>query len=53
MRKHVPLSPQVEQHLEYCRKVVEDMVRSGTWPWKRDSTLSEDLLESEDIETDV
>ena len=36
----------LERHLELCKRIFEDMIRDGSWPW-RDSQNSEDLVESE------
>jgi len=45
MKHNIP--PELERYLALCKRVYEDMERDGTWPWK-DSTLSEDLVESDD-----
>jgi hypothetical protein len=36
------------QYLAICKRIYERMEREGSWPWAEDSTLSEDLVESED-----
>ncbi len=48
--KHNELSPQLERYLALCKRTYEDMERKGTWPWKDelDSTLSEDMIDSDD-----
>lgn len=35
------------QYLETCLRMYQRMKRDNTWPW-RDSTLSKDLVESDD-----
>jgi hypothetical protein len=47
--------PRLERYLELCQRIYERMERDGTWPWKHnaDSTLSDDLVESEDNINDV
>lgn len=50
MQKHKnELPPELERYLALCKRTYERMERDGTWPWNRqaDSTLSEDLVESE------
>lgn len=42
----------LDQYLDLCRSVFEDMVRDGSWPW-RDSQESEDMVESEHTKKDV
>lgn len=42
----------LERHLDLCKRVFEEMMRDGSWPW-RDSQNSEDLVESEDNHDDV
>lgn len=46
MQQNIP--PELERYLALCKRIYEDMERDGTWPWKSDSTLSEDLVESDD-----
>lgn len=46
MQHEIP--PELERYLMLCKRIYEDMEREGTWPWRSDSTLSENLLESED-----
>lgn len=41
------MSPELEAYLRLCKRVYERMEEDGSWPWP-DSTLSEDLVESED-----
>ena len=56
MTKHKDkFPPEVEEHLEYCQQVSEQMRQDGTWPWKKgpDSTLSEDLVDSEGNQKNV
>ena len=49
---HIP--PELERYLALCKRVYERMEREGSWPWGQsdDSTLSGDLVESEDIKSD-
>ncbi|WP_188527426.1 hypothetical protein [Sinisalibacter lacisalsi] len=42
----------LKQHLELCKTIYLRMLKDGTWPW-RDSQISEDLVESDDIKKDV
>ena len=37
----------LDAYLALCKRIYERMERDGSWPWK-DSTLSEDLVESDD-----
>jgi len=37
----------LDEYLALCKRIYERMERDGSWPWK-DSTLSEDLVESDD-----
>lgn len=37
----------LEEFLAICVAVFERMKREGTWPWSTDSTLSEDVIDSE------
>jgi len=48
MKQNIP--PELKRYLALCQRIYEDMERDGTWPWKDtpDSTLSEDLVESDD-----
>jgi len=45
-------SKQVQRHLDHCQRVYNQMKQDGTWPWK-DSTLLEDLVESDDTHENV
>jgi hypothetical protein len=49
------MSPELEAHLRLCKRVYLRMEREGSWPWKQepDSTLPEDLIESEDNQSHV
>ena len=52
------IDPKLERYLELCQRIYERMVRDGTWPWKTDipiddSTLSEDLVDSESPPEDI
>jgi len=40
----------LDEYLALCKRIYERMERDGSWPWKTetDSTLSEDLVESDD-----
>ena len=49
---HHKLSPELERYLALCKRIYERMEREGTWPWK-DSTLSADLVESDDNQKNV
>lgn len=40
------------RHLEICQRLYERLVAEGKWPWP-DSTDTEDVLESDDLKTDV
>ena len=44
------MNKDLEQYLALCQRIYERMEVEGSWPWKddADSTLGEDLLESED-----
>jgi hypothetical protein len=42
----------LQQHLELCKRIYLRMLEEGTWPWS-DSQNYEDLVESEDIKTDI
>ncbi len=42
----------IERHLEICQRVYERLVAEGKWLWP-DSPNSEDMLESEDLKTDI
>ena len=37
----------LEEYFQICKRVYEQMERDGTWPWADDSTLSEDMVDSE------
>lgn len=38
----------LDQYFEICRRIHEQRLREGTWPWSdQDSPISEDLVESE------
>lgn len=43
----------IQAHFEYCRRVYEDMLREGRWPWEPDSPNSENLIESDRNPDDV
>lgn len=38
----------LEEYLEICQAVYEQMKRDGTWPWTEDSPNSDDMVDSED-----
>ena len=38
----------LEEYLAICAAVFERMKREGTWPWPADSTLCEDVIDSDD-----
>lgn len=40
-------SPQLEAFLALCRRIYDRKVADGTWPWTVDSTLSEDMVDSQ------
>lgn len=40
-------SPELEAFFDLCKDIYERDVRDGTWPWPVDSTLSEDVIDSE------
>jgi hypothetical protein len=40
-------SPELEAYLALCKRIYERMVADGSWPWPVDSTLSEDVIDSE------
>lgn len=40
-------SPQLEAFFDLCKDIYKRRVREGTWPWPIDSTLSEDMIDSE------
>jgi len=42
----------LDEYLALCKRIYERMERDGSWPWK-DSTLSEDLVESDDNPTNI
>ncbi|MGX9355021.1 hypothetical protein ACS3SW_07610 [Roseobacteraceae bacterium S113] len=42
----------IERHLEICQRVYERLVAEGKWLWP-DSPKSEDMLESEDYNSDI
>ncbi len=42
----------IQRHLEICQRVFERLVAEGKWPWP-DSPKSEDVIESENPETDL
>ncbi|WP_284375171.1 hypothetical protein [Amylibacter marinus] len=44
------MNKDLEQYLALCQRMYERMEREGSWPWADDpdSTLGEDLVESED-----
>ena len=42
----------IQRHLEICQRVYERLVAEGKWQWP-DSPKSEDVIESENLETDV
>jgi len=42
----------LDEYLEICKRIFEDMQRDGSWPWG-DSPISVDLLESKDISNDL
>jgi hypothetical protein len=44
------MRPELLAYLSLCKRVYERMERDGSWPWKdaNDSTLVEDLVESDD-----
>jgi hypothetical protein len=46
-------SPGLEAYLALCKRIYERMVADGSWPWPVDSTLSEDVIDSEHRNNDV
>ncbi len=42
----------IERHLEICQRVYERLIAEGVWSWS-DSPKSEDVVESEDLSSDV
>lgn len=38
----------LEEYLSICKAMYERMKRDGTWPWREDSTKSEDMVDSGD-----
>lgn len=38
----------LQEYLEICKRIYEQMQRDGTWPWATDSTNPEDMVDSED-----
>lgn len=45
----------IQRHLDLCRRMYLRMLADGSWPFKNipDSPNSEDVVDSEDTETDV
>ena len=39
---------QLEKFFEICRRVYEQKLQDGSWPWESDSPKPEDLIESND-----
>lgn len=37
----------LEEFLAICQAMFERMQRDGTWPWRGDSTNSEDMVDSD------
>ena len=48
---HMEPSTQLEAFFDLCKDIYERKVREGTWPWSVDSTLSEDVIDSESSQT--
>jgi len=44
---HMEPSPQLEAFFDLCLEMYERMQRDGSWPWPADSTLPEDMIDSE------
>ena len=40
-------SPQLEAFFELCKEIYLRRVADGTWPWPVDSTLSQDVIDSD------
>lgn len=40
-------SPELEAYFELCKEIYLRRVADGTWPWTADSTLSEDVIDSD------
>lgn len=37
----------LEEFLAICQTMFERMQRDGTWPWREDSTNSDDVIDSD------
>ena len=37
----------LEEYFQLCKRIYEQKLRDGTWPWTSDSTNPEDMLDSE------
>ena len=46
-------SPELEAFFDLCKDIYERRVREGTWPWTADSTLCEDVIDSESSQSDL
>lgn len=37
----------LEEYFQLCKRIYEQRVREGTWPWATDSTNPEDVIDSD------
>jgi len=49
----MPDRDHLEEYFQLCKRIYEQMERDGTWPWKSDSTISDDVIDSDDKSNDL